>query len=776
MEGYPAPYLTFFAEKTDDLVYRLRLPCRGAPEALFISGSVRSILGYAPGDFSDDPSLLTLLLPEDDRSVFRDLAPEDGECACTLHLRAKDGSIRVIETKNATITDPETGDLIIEGIGRDVTETIERQKEIASRDRILEAVGYAASGFLSQGDWESRIQTVIRRLGEAADTSRTYLYLIDWSGSVPVACLKGEWAASGTYAGKPDHLDGLVYGGALPLLLCGETIAGPLRDLGSFGEQVTKASPDTQSIIIVPIIIRGRVSGFIGFDECRNERVWTPPEIQALEIAARIIAAAIKRDDDHLALAGSENRFRGIFEHSPLGMVLTGPDYMIMEANSAFSRMIGYSRDELLFFSFRDITHPDDIPGNERGIMDLMQGKMPIYRTQKRYIRKGGSVFWADVTVAPVAIPEGKGYIAMIRDISLRKEAEQRLAESEEMHRSFLQHFHGIVYRFVEGEPVFLHGAVPEITGYRSDEIGSGNPSWSMLIHPADATGIIERYNILYDTPGDRFSADYRILRRDGSLRWVHEVIKHRIGEDGRSIIEASIFDITRRREMEEALSWSNEKLNLLQSVTRHDIFNQLNILSAYTELMKDKITDPQASEYCAGLEATIERIHRIAAFTQDYQKIGVHGPAWQDLRSVINRGFDTRNPEGITLENEMPEYELYADPLLEKVIYNLVDNSCKYGGNAVSRFHISCREKDGDLLILIEDDGEGIDPTLQPHLFEYGFGRGTGLGLFLISEILSITDIGISASPGTLGGACFEIRVPEGGWRAGVYNTSRAS
>lgn len=776
MEGYPAPYLTFFAEKTDDLVYRLRLPCRGAPEALFISGSVRSILGYAPGDFSDDPSLLTLLLPEDDRSVFRDLAPEDGECACTLHLRAKDGSIRVIETKNATITDPETGDLIIEGIGRDVTETIERQKEIASRDRILEAVGYAASGFLSQGDWESRIQTVIRRLGEAADTSRTYLYLIDWSGSVPVACLKGEWAASGTYAGKPDHLDGLVYGGALPLLLCGETIAGPLRDLGSFGEQVTKASPDTQSIIIVPIIIRGRVSGFIGFDECRNERVWTPPEIQALEIAARIIAAAIKRDDDHLALAGSENRFRGIFEHSPLGMVLTGPDYMIMEANSAFSRMIGYSRNELLFFSFRDITHPDDIPGNERGLLDLMQGKLPIYRVEKRYIRNGGGVFWADVTVAPVTLPTGNGYIAMIRDISLKKEAERRLAESEEMHRSFLQHFHGIVYRFVEGEPVFLHGAITEITGYLPDEIGTGTPSWSSLIHPDDAPGIIERYTTLYDTPGDRFSTDYRIIRRDGSIRWVHEVIKHRIGETGCSIIESSIVDITRRREMEEALSRSNEKLNLLQSVTRHDIFNQLNSLSAYTELMKDLITDPQAGEYCAGLEATIERIHRISAFTRDYQDVGVHGPAWQDLREVINRGFGARSPDGITLENEVSGYEIYADPLLEKVLYNLVDNSCKYGGELVSRFRVFCHEAEGELCICLEDDGDGIDSSLRNHIFEYGAGKGTGLGLFLIKEILSITGIGIESGTGTLGGAAFEIRVPDGSWRGGVYNTSRAS
>ncbi len=776
MEGYPAPYLTFFAEKTEDLVYRLRVPRGGEPEVLFISGSVHAILGYTSDEFADDPSLLTRLLSEDDRSFFREIAFKDGECACTLMFRSKDGSIRVIETKSATLLDPETGDLIIEGIGRDVTEKIDHEKAIASRDRILEAVGYAASGFLSQGDWEGRIQTVIRRLGEAADASGAYLYMLDRSGTNPVAWLKGEWAGDGFSTNNPDHLDGRINGEGFDLLSRGYAISGLVGDLGPFGELVRKASPDTKSIIVVPIIAFETLSGFIGFDECRHARVWSQPEIQALEIAARIIGAAMKRDADHRALAESEARFKGIFEYGPVGIVLAGPDYMIMEANPAFSRMIGYSRDELLFFSFRDITHPDDIPGNERGIMDLMQGKVPIYRVEKRYIRKGGSVFWADVTVAPVTIPGGKGYIAMIRDISLRKAAEQRLAESEEMHRSFLQHFHGIVYRAVEGEPVFLHGAVTEITGYRPEEIGTGTPSWSSLIHPADATEIIERYTTLYDTPGDRFGADYRIIHRDGSIRWVHEVIKHRIGKKGISIIESSIFDITRRRETEEALSRSNEKLNLLQSVTRHDIFNQLNSLSAYTELMKDLITDPQASEYCAGLEATIERIYRISTFTHDYQKVGVNGPAWQDLREVINRGFGARSPEGIILENEISGYEIYADPLLEKVIYNLVDNSCKYGGDPVSRFCVSCHEVGGELLICLEDDGDGIDSSLKDHLFQYGAGRGTGLGLFLIKEILSITGLSIKAVRCTLGGAGFEIRVPHGSWRGGVYNTSRAS
>lgn len=769
MNGYSAPYLSFFADKTGDLVYRLRIPRGGEPQVLFISGSVRTLLGYSPEDFSDDPSLFARILFQDDSRLFR-------ESACTLRLRAKDGSIRVIEARNAIITDPETGDLIIEGIGRDLPEATSREMEPASLDGILRAVGYAASCILTKGDWESRIDAVIRELGEAADASGAYLYTFEESHMHTAACLKGEWAADGLHPDNPVRLEAAKYGEGFALIRQGAVISGSVADLGSFGELVRLASSRTKSVLIVPIITRRKVSGFIGFNECRHERSWRDAEIQALEIAARIIGAAIIRDSDHHALEESEARFRGIFEHGPVGIVLADPGYMIIEANPAFSRMLGYSRDELLFLSFRDLTHQDDIPGNERGLHDLMQGKVPIYRLEKRYVRKGGSIFWADVTVAPVTFPDGNGYIAMIRDVSLRKAAEQKLAESEEMHRSFLQHFHGIVYRSVEEEPVFLHGAVTEITGYRADEIAAGNPLWSSLIHPADAPGIIERYNALYLSPGDRFGADYRIIHRDGSVRWVHEVIKHRVGESGISIIEASIYDITRRREAEEALSRSNAKLNLLQSITRHDIFNQLMGLSAYTELLKDQVTNPLGSEYCAGIEATIDRIHRISHFTHDYQKIGVQGPLWQDLRGVISRGFGDRSPDGIAIVNEVSGYEIYADPLLEKVVYNLVDNSAKYGGSSVSRFHVSCREVDGELWICLEDDGIGFDPSLKGHLFEYGAGKGTGLGLFLIKEILAITGIGIESAPGTLGGAAFRIRVPDGGWRAGVYNISRAS
>ncbi|MBR1368963.1 hypothetical protein RJ53_05370 [Methanocalculus chunghsingensis] len=776
MQNNPDSHLAFFAERTEDLVYRLRISPDGTPEVLYISRSVRSILGYDPAEFYQNPSLLFSLLPPEERGLFLTIDGGEVECVWPLSLIRKDGNIRFIETKNVIHRDPVSGYFIVEGIGRDRTEERQKESDLRSRDRILEATSYMASELLTGKEWLDRIKGAIGRLGGAANASRAYLYQMNSGSPRLSAHLVAEWAADGVKAGSPPYLDEKDFEGSVEAIFSGMTIGGPLGALGPFGLTALRASPDLRSILIVPIAVQGMVSAVIGFDECRYDRVWSSSEVLALETAARIIGAAMEGEAHRHALMQSESRFQRLFQQAPLGMVIADHDLRITDLNPAFLTMTGYTAPDLIGRTFRDITHPDDLPGNEAGIQELTRGVLDHYRIQKRYIRKDGGEIWTQTDVAPFRVKGGLGYIAMIEDVTLRRQAEERLSESEEMHRSFLQHFQGIVYRSIEGEPVFLHGAVLEITGYTPEEIKTGNPLWESLIHPADLAHIRSRYAALYATPGDRFDEDYRIIIRDGRVRWVHEMLQHRIGGDGRLMIEAAIYDITDRHRMEEELSRSNEKLNLLQSVTRHDILNQVMMISAYTSLLSDSITDTECSRYCAEMERAIDRIRDIAGFTYDYQSVGLNGPVWQDLDAVVRRAFMIRDPESVALEMDPGGYGIYADPLLEKVFYNLIDNSRKHGGEGISRIMITCIEDDGDLCILCEDDGAGFDPTLIPSLFLNGKREGSGLGLLLIREILSITGISIEALPSQMGGAGFRIRVPHDRWRKEIYITPPAS
>jgi signal transduction histidine kinase len=115
--------------------------------------------------------------------------------------------------------------------------------------------------------------------------------------------------------------------------------------------------------------------------------------------------------------------------------------------------------------------------------------------------------------------------------------------------------------------------------------------------------------------------------------------------------------------------------------------------------------------------------------------------------------------------EVHIGQYEVYADPMLEKVFFNLLDNALRYGESLTSII-VTAKQEGENLIITFADNGVGIPPEDKDKLFTRGFGKHTGLGLFLSREILSITKITISetGSPGM--GAQFEIHVPQGSFR----------
>ena len=100
-------------------------------------------------------------------------------------------------------------------------------------------------------------------------------------------------------------------------------------------------------------------------------------------------------------------------------------------------------------------------------------------------------------------------------------------------------------------------------------------------------------------------------------------------------------------------------------------------------------------------------------------------------------------HPAGVELEDDTKGVELFADPLAEKVPYNLIDNSMRHGEH-VSRIRVSVEPKGDAVPIIYEDNGVGISDEDRKRLFEKGFGKNTGFGLFLCREILAITGITI--------------------------------
>ena len=160
------------------------------------------------------------------------------------------------------------------------------------------------------------------------------------------------------------------------------------------------------------------------------------------------------------------------------------------------------------------------------------------------------------------------------------------------------------------------------------------------------------------------------------------------------------------------------------------------------------------------------DTINEQITFTGDYQHLGITDPVWQNVTVSVHKAEAVLPMRNVNVETDLAHLEIFVDPLFEKVFYNLIDNSLRYGGDRMTTIRISAQESDASLSIIFEDNGAGIPVDDKKHLFSRGFGKNTGLGLFLSREILSITGMTIMENGVPGRGVRFEITVPKGGYR----------
>jgi sensor domain CHASE-containing protein/signal transduction histidine kinase len=226
-----------------------------------------------------------------------------------------------------------------------------------------------------------------------------------------------------------------------------------------------------------------------------------------------------------------------------------------------------------------------------------------------------------------------------------------------------------------------------------------------------------------------------------------------------------TLEDITERKKAEEAIKVANIKLNLLSSIIRHDILNQLTALRVQLELGKMQTTDPVQLDAIKKEEAAVETISQQIEFTRDYQEMGVQAPQWQDVHRTILQAISRIHMEGITIKAELGTLEIYADALLERVFYNLFENSIRHG-IGLTTITVSYRESGDGCVVLYEDNGGGIPQSQKENIFNRKFFNNTGFGMFLSREILSITGLTIKETGEPGKGVRFEISVPAGAYR----------
>ena len=595
---------------------------------------------------------------------------------------------------------------------------------------------------------ETALKESEERYRSLAEASQDLIFMVDRDGIVTYV---NSFAAA-MLGMEPGAVIGKVHASLLPADLANRQAAG-LRRVFMSGQPARTEGP---------MPVNGDVRWFDHF-------LVPVPDAAGSIVSVLVVSRDITgRRKMETALKESEERYRNVVEDQTEFISRFLPDGTHIFVNEAYCRYFNKRREEIIGKKFIP-----EIPEKDKKVVRehfaSLTPNNPVASVMHRIIMPDGQVRWQRWSDRAIFDENGTilEYQSVGRDKTDSKVAEQALQESEERYRSFVQNFDGIAFRgTVDFVPLFFHGKVEQITGYTEQELLSGSPRWDQIIHPEDRVPRDKGRGDIARGAGHSRVREYRIVRRDGEVRWIREQMQDLCNPDGKPYaIQGALYDITEQRQVEEAVQLANKKLTLLSSVTRHDILNKISALLLYQELMMNMVSDPVILSYVQKQVDTARLIQDQIAITKDYENIGVKSPQWQDVRQVIRMAMYGLDTGDISLDCDEPGLEIFADPLLERVFYNLFDNSLRHG-KTTSRISVRFYERPDGLILRIRDNGGGIAPDRKEKIFEKGFGENTGLGLFLVREILSITGISIAENGEYGNGAQFDLIVPRDKYR----------
>jgi PAS domain S-box-containing protein len=366
---------------------------------------------------------------------------------------------------------------------------------------------------------------------------------------------------------------------------------------------------------------------------------------------------------------------------------------------------------------------------------------------------------------SPIFNKSGKpaGAIESITDITGLREQELALRVSESRFRTILENTASAIAIIDEdGTISYINPEFEKIIGYVRDEI-EGKKKLTEFVAPKDLDRLQKyerecRVNLHRGTANHEF----QFIRFDGYVRTGFLTITP-IPDTEKMVV--SLLDITNKTREEDALQRANTKLNSFNYITRHEILNHLTVVKGYIELSREGIYDPPFLLTSLDKElAAANAIQNLIMFTRDYQNIGIQPPAWYNLSKTIKTAAASVHMGSVKLSVDIEGVEIYADHVIEKVFFYLIDDAVRFG--KIRKIRFFCKESFEELLVICEDDGIGIPPDKKEKIFKRQLFQNSGLDMYLSREIMSITGISIRET-GTFGkGARFEMRVPEGAYR----------
>lgn len=501
------------------------------------------------------------------RSPFRNVPFE---------MEARDGEKHQFLVSGLPVFCPRSGAFTgVRGTAEDVTQRRATEEALRRREAVLEAVSFAAGAFVHSTDWRDEMAPVIARLGEAAGADWVSVFeTSSGAGGEAVAKRRFQWHADGIEAAGHDRKDiplhAFGFSSWEKRLRAGESVGGPVGTL-SRGQRMFLAGEDVLSILVVPIHAGDTWWGFIRFDRSSTAHRWPDAEISAVRVAASIIGGTIHRHRSEQILAESEARFSTAFQTSPDAIAINRlGDGVFLEVNEGFTRITGYSRDDLMRNSALDIGIWRD-SGRRRRLVGGLMRHGEVENLEATFLMKDGGTRLGAMSAKVIEINGQQCILSVTRDITARQqdnELIQKLSQTVEQSPVL------VMITSTDGSIEYVNTKFIDTTGYALDEMIGCNPRILNSGHTSQ-----QEFNSMWATirSGREWRGELYNRKKNGEFFWASTSISSIRAPDGTITHFVAVSeDITARKLSEERILHQSQYDSLTELPNRTLFFDRL--------------------------------------------------------------------------------------------------------------------------------------------------------------------------------------------------------
>ncbi|MFZ4462973.1 MAG: PAS domain S-box protein [Bacteroidales bacterium] len=478
------------------------------------------------------------------------------------------------------------------------------------------------------------------------------------------------------------------------------------------------------------------------------------------------------------------------FESFALAIIITDLEGYIRWANSSFSKLSGYSMDEIIGKKTKDLIQSgkQEAKVYQNLWKTILEGK--VWSGELTNRRKDGSLYPEEMTITPILDQNGTitSYIAIKIDITNRKEMEMALRESEARWNFALEGSGDGVWDWnAQTNEVFFSYQWKAMFGYADHEISNKLEEWETRMHPDDKTRCFEDLDRHFNGETPVYINEHRMLCKDGTYKWILDrgkVVSR--SYDGKPLrVIGTHSDISQRKKLEESLHAAIEKekeLNELKSrfvsMASHEFRTPLASIMMSGETLISywkKMDEIQINTRLVNIKGQVEHLSSVVADVMQVAKIQEgklpFNPVPVDLSTLCETSISSfENPDTkIEFNNQCGKLYMSLDTrLIQQVLNNLLSNAIKYSGYE-PQIKVQLYLEADQVMLSIQDNGIGIPKADQSRLFEPFFRasnskqiQGNGLGLNIVREAIRMHGGEIYFNSKENKGSTFIIHFPE--------------